>query len=98
MLQEYGHTPLPVAPTLKDLEGVKVFSSVSEIHERVDTLTMYVSPKISSDLLDDILKLNPRRVIFNPGSENATLQMALKNAGLKVEEACTLVLLRTNQF
>ena len=98
MLQEYGHVPVPVTPKFAELEGVKTYKLLSEIPEVVDTLTMYVGPDISAKLKNEILKLHPRRVIFNPGSENPELQKSLLQAGIEVEEACTLVLLRTKQF
>lgn len=98
MLQEYGHTPVPVTPKFAELEGVKAFNTLRDIKEPVDTLTMYVGPDISTKLRDDILQLKPRRVIFNPGSENPSLQEDLRKLGVEVEEACTLVLLRTHQF
>ena len=98
MLKEYGHTPLPISPKLTELEGVSVVKNLSDIKTSVDTLTMYVNPKISSGLKEEILKLKPRRVIFNPGSENSDLEKSLEAAGIHVVEACTLVLLRTNQF
>jgi predicted CoA-binding protein len=98
MLQEYGHTPIPITPKFAELEGVPAFASLADVKGPVDTLTMYVGPEISSRLQSAILTLKPGRVIFNPGSENAELQRALTAAGIEVEEACTLVLLRTNQF
>jgi predicted CoA-binding protein len=98
MLKEYGHKPIPVTPKFAELEGVEAFGSLKEIPEKVDTLTMYVGPDISTKLKPEILALNPRRVIFNPGSENPALQKELSEAGVEVEEACTLVLLRTKQF
>lgn len=98
MLQEYGHKPFPVTPKFTDLEGVPTFPALKDIPEKIDTLTMYVGPDISTRLKSDILALKPRRVIFNPGAENAALQADLKSAGIQVEEACTLVLLRTKQF
>jgi predicted CoA-binding protein len=98
MLREYGHEAIPVSPKLKTLEGTKVFSNVSEIPEPVHTLTMYVGAAISSKLKDEIVQLKPKRVIFNPGSENPELADALTEAGVEVVEACTLVMLRTNQF
>lgn len=98
MLKDYGHEPLPVSPKLKSLEGVPVFASVGEIPGAVDTLTMYVGPGISSGLANEIVALKPRRVIFNPGSENPELERALEKAGVEVMDACTLVLLRSNQF
>ena len=98
MLQEYGHTPYPVTPKFADIEGVPAVTKLTDLREPIDTLTMYVGPDISSQLSNDILKLKPRRVIFNPGSENPKLQETLVQDGIEVEEACTLVLLRTNQF
>jgi len=98
LLQEYGHEPIPVSPKLQELEGKRAFATLGEIAAPVDTLTVYVGPEISSKLTEEILVLKPKRVIFNPGSENPTLQQKLQSAKVNVEEACTLVLLRTNQF
>jgi predicted CoA-binding protein len=77
---------------------------VSEIKElvrlgkKIDTVTMYVNAALSTKYLQDLIDLKPRRVIFNPGSENPSLEKALVDKGILVEEACTLVLLRTDQF
>jgi predicted CoA-binding protein len=97
-LKKHGHTPFLVSPTLTDLEGAKVFHDLSEVNIKADTLTMYVNPKISTELKTKILKLKPTRVIFNPGTENPALQNELEKAGIEVVEACTLVMLRTGQF
>jgi len=59
---------------------------------------MYVNSQISNQLTEDILRLNPQRVIFNPGSENNSLESILHKNGIKTEQACSLVLLRTGQF
>ena len=53
---------------------------------------------VIAPLLPGLLHLKPKRVIFNPGSESPYLQEALEKAGIKAEEACTLVLLRTGQY
>ena len=98
MLSEYGHRPVPISPKLKILEGIPVVATLSDIKEPIDTLTMYVGAERSSKMIPDILKLKPKRVIFNPGSENPELQRALKDNGIEALEACTLVMLRTNQF
>lgn len=98
LLREYGHTPLPVTPKFAELDGVRAYPTLADLPGAVDTLTMYVGPAISSKLSDEILKLKPGRVIFNPGSENPELQAKLKAARIPFVEACTLVLLRTNQF
>lgn len=99
MLREYGHAVLPVNPAQKEIEGLRVIASVEGLAEgTVDTVTMYVSPQHSDPLLPGLLRLKPKRVIFNPGAENPRLEQALEQAGIKVEEACTLVLLRTGQY
>ena len=66
--------------------------------DRPNALTVYVSAKISDSEYDRIVKLGPRRVIFNPGAENKNLAARLSEAGVEVVEACTLVLLRTDQY
>lgn len=98
LLAEHGHHVIPVNPALDIIEGLTVSHNLFEITDKVDTLSVYVSETVSSSLLNDILKLKPRRVIFNPGAENPTLKTALEENGIRTEEACTLVLLKTGQF
>lgn len=64
----------------------------------VDTVTMYVSAKNQSAYQEYIISLKPRRVIFNPGTENPTFAEQLESHGIKTEESCTLVLLATNIY
>jgi predicted CoA-binding protein len=98
MLVEHGHQPIPVHPAGHTVNGIPGVKSLADITDSVDTLTMYVSSKISDNTLDAILKLGPRRVVFNPGAENPGLAGKLREAGIEVVEACTLVMLRTEQF
>lgn len=98
MLREYGHRVIPVNPAQSEIEGLPVSRHLADIQVPVDTVTMYVSPQHSDALLPELLALKPKRVIFNPGAENASLEAGLAAAGIAVEEACTLVLLRTQQF
>lgn len=98
MLKEYGHRPVPVSPKMTNLEGTPVVASLKQVAEPVDTLTMYVGPERSTALREEILALRPRRVIFNPGSENAELAQALQSSGVDVVEHCTLVMLREGSF
>ncbi len=64
----------------------------------VDTVTMYVSSKNQPGYYDYIKALKPRRVIFNPGTENPEFALQLEEQGIEAEEACTLVLLATNAY
>lgn len=98
LLREYGHSVIPVHPKLQEAEGIAVVNSLDAIEGTVDTLTMYIGAERSDQIADAILALKPGRVIFNPGSENANLERRLSDAGVAHERACTLVLLRTDQF
>lgn len=98
MLAEHDHTPVPVHPAGHTVDGIPALKSLDEISEPVDTLSVYVNAGISSGEYDNILKLKPRRVIFNPGAENETLADRLEKVGIEVVRACTLVMLRTGQF
>jgi len=98
LLRKHGHAVVPVHPKLAEIEGIPVVADVGMISGPVDTVTMYVGPAISAELQDKLIALKPRRIIFNPGAENASLVAALQKAGIACEEACTLVLLSTGQF
>lgn len=98
LLLEHGHDVVPVHPLLDVAEGLPVVHRLGEIDGAVDTLTLYVGPERSALVADDIVRLRPGRVIFNPGTESAELQARLDDAGIPHEQACTLVLLRTGQF
>lgn len=89
---------IPISPKGGEILGLKVQSSLAEVTQPVDTLTMYVGPDRQGALVGDIVSLKPRRVIFNPGTENPSIYPQLQQAGIAVQEACTLVLLSTRQF
>ncbi len=66
--------------------------------EDIDTVTLYINPTRQPDYYDYILSLNPKRIIFNPGTENPELEKKAEAQGIQAMEACTLVLLSTGQF
>lgn len=98
LLREYGHRVIPVNPAQEVIEGLSVVRRLDDVTAAVDTVTVYLSPEQSTGLGRALVDLCPRRVIFNPGAENPALAEALQREGIAVEEACTLVLLRTGQF
>ena len=97
-LMEHGYPVIPVSATGKTVLGVAGVKSLRDVGEPVDTVTLYVGPKNLQPQLDDLLALKPRRVIFNPGTEDTVMQKTLEDAGIHVVEACTLVLLSIDQF
>lgn len=64
----------------------------------IDTVTLYLNSTRQRDYYNYIISLEPKRVIFNPGTENPEFYQLLKSNNIKVEVACTLVLLSTNQY
>jgi uncharacterized protein len=98
MLQEYGHQIFLVHPKLAEIEGQKVVSKVNQIDDKIDTMTFYVNKSISDSMWEQIEKVLPKRAIFNPGAENPELAEKLETKGVHCIDACTLVLLRTEQF
>ncbi len=98
LLMEHGYRVIPVHPRIKEIEGVPVLHNLRAIRDPVHTLTLYVGSDRSSPMIDDIIRLNPRRVIFNPGSESTELEHCLRGRHIPHVDGCTLVMLRTNQF
>ena len=66
--------------------------------ENIDTVTLYVNPKIQQDYYDYILSLNPKRIIFNPGTENREFEGMAEAKGIETIEACTLVMLSIKNY
>ena len=66
--------------------------------ENIHTVTLYINPEVQDKYEDYIIELQPKRVIFNPGTENPKLQNRLEQHGIGYENACTLVMLKTGQY
>ncbi|HET9052755.1 MAG TPA: CoA-binding protein [Cyclobacteriaceae bacterium] len=99
MLTEYNHEIVPVG--IK--EGAVFGKEILDIYSRpaiedVDTVTMYIGPHRQAEHMDYILGLKPKRIIFNPGTENPEFIRKAEGEGVEVLEACTLVMLRSRQF
>ncbi|MBE9461183.1 CoA-binding protein [Dyadobacter subterraneus] len=66
--------------------------------EDIDTVTLYINPSIQPSYYDYIISLKPKRVIFNPGTENREFENILAAKNIIPVEACTLVMLSTGQY
>ena len=96
-LRSHGHEVIAVGLR----EGMVADVAINKgrpLPENVDTVTLYMSQKNQEQFYDYILSLKPRRIIYNPGAENPELEMLAQENGIQNMEACTLVLLATNQF
>lgn len=98
MLKRHGYRAIPVNPAFENVLGEKCHPTISSVPKPIDTVTLYLREARSTPLIGEIIGAAPRRIIMNPGAENAALAIKAKKAGIKVVEDCTLVMLRTGQF
>lgn len=91
--RDRGWTVVPVNPAGEAVAGIPALKDLSAAKPPVDIVCLYVNPTIGRGLVDQIAALKPRLVWLNPGTEDADLRRNLEQRGLKVVEACTLVVL-----
>jgi len=92
-----GHTIVNVGLSKGILAGTPI-EKPETIHTDIDTVTLYVGRLHQQPLYNYILKTHPRRIIFNPGTENPELSNMAEKEGIETENACTLTLLATGQY
>ncbi|WNM20206.1 CoA-binding protein [Flavobacterium capsici] len=97
MLVDKGHSVIAIGQNTGEVEGVKIYTKNIPL-KNIDTVTLYLNPTRQRDFYNYIIETKPKRVIFNPGTENPEFYQLLKANGIEVEVACTLVLLTTNQY
>jgi len=91
------HPVIAIGKKTGMIAGIPIFTEKIQADE-IDTVTLYLNPAHQKEYYDYIISLDPKRIIFNPGTENNELaELALKN-NIKPMEACTLVLLSTGQY
>lgn len=96
-LVRYGHELINVGIKTGVVAGVAI-EKPEHIHFDVDTITLYVGSRNQESLYDYILNTQPKRIIFNPGTENRELQMLAEQKGIEVVYGCTLVMLSTGEY
>ncbi len=97
-LLEDGYATIPINPTGCVIHGIKSIANIADIECDVDVLTMYVNANRSAELANDIIDLQPRKIIFNPGAENDELAELCQENNIETENACTLVLLNLGEL
>ena len=96
-LVDAGHEVIALGLKPGEVAGIPI-QTYPEPWEKVDTITMYVGASRQIPFYNYILSLKPKRVIFNPGAESEELEQLLSQHNIEVLEACTLVMLATNQY
>ena len=96
-LKNHQHEVVMIGNKEGVIDGVSIQKG-TPLFNNIDTITLYLNPKNQEAYYDYILSLKPKRIIFNPGTENVELQEIAKKQGIEIQEACTLVLLSINQY
>lgn len=96
-LREKGHEVIAIGKHEGKVNDVEINAEEMPI-ENLDTVTLYLNPNNQKAYYNYILSLKPKRIIFNPGAENAELASLAKENHIFTQEACTLVLLSTGQY
>ncbi len=96
-LKRHGHEVVPVGIRRGEVAGQPIHTDRPAVTE-LDTVTLYVGPQNQPAWYDYILDLQPKRIIFNPGTENPELERRARARGIATEEACTLVMLSVGQY
>lgn len=96
-LRDYDHEVKAIGlreGKVRDVEIETGHPDFSDIH----TVTMYVNPNRQPDYYDYITGLNPKRIIFNPGTENPEFEKIANEKGIETIQGCTLVMLSVGTF
>lgn len=96
-LAQHGHEVVPVGIRKGEIEGMKIQEG-KPAEEGVDTVTLYIGPDRQAEYYDYILSLHPKRIVFNPGTENPELARLAQAQGIETVEGCTLVMLSIGNY
>ena len=96
-LKNNQHPVVAIGKRAGSVAGIPIATEKIEIDD-IDTITLYLNPALQKEYYDYIISLHPKRIIFNPGTENDELAELAQQQGIKPVEACTLVLLSTGQY
>ena len=91
------HDVIAIGSRIGEVEGIAILTEPIFIND-IHTVTIYLNPMNQRAYYDYIRELKPKRVIFNPGSENRELELILNEKQILFEKVCTLVMLSLNQF
>jgi predicted CoA-binding protein len=95
-LKDNNHEVFALSNSPGEVAGVEI--STKFPNKEMDTLTLYLSSKNQKQYYKDFINLNPKIIIFNPGSENEELSLLAHENGIEVINACTLVMLSIGDF
>jgi uncharacterized protein len=96
-LLRYGHPVVALGNKEGDIQGVQIQTGQPSVEE-IDTVALYLNPYKQKEYYQYLIALQPRRIIFNPGTENNELMDLASQNGIQVVEDCTLIMLNTDRY
>ena len=96
-LHALGHEVIPLGIRKGEINGLEIKLQRADF-QNIDTITLYLNPTLQKDYYDYILSLKPKRLIFNPGTENFELAKLAKENGIEAIIGCTKVMLSLGQY
>lgn len=96
-LQQHQQPVFPIGIRSGKINDLDIITDKPHL-ENIDSVTLYVGPDNQAAWMDYIFSLKPKRIIFNPGTENPAFEALAESKGIEALEACTLVLLSINRY
>lgn len=96
-LLSHGHEVKAIGLVEGKIEGVSILKGQPDLVD-IDTVLMYINPSRQPEYYHYILGLNPRRIIFNPGTENEEFMVMASKQGVEPVVACSLVMMSSGQY
>lgn len=97
LLQEKGHSVIAIGKNKGEIAGISINTKAIPL-KNIDTVSLYVNALNQRDYYNYIIDIRPKRVLFSPGTENPEFYQLLELNNIKYEQACTLVLLKLDQY
>lgn len=91
-----GFKVFPINPKYTEIEGLKVYESLKQLKIKPEIISVYTNPLITETLIDDIVKINPKKVFFNPGSTDKQTLHKIDKTKLNYERLCSIMALGEN--
>lgn len=96
-LKAHGHEVIGLGLKEGEVAGSKILTGKPQL-TGIDTVTLYIGSAKHAEWMDYLIGLKPKRIIFNPGTENPNFEALAESKGIEATESCTLVLLSINQY
>lgn len=96
-LRNYNHEVVALGLKSGIIDDVEILTGLP-VFEDIHTVTMYLGYRNQKEYYDYVLSLRPKRIIFNPGTENPELERLAHENSIEIVQSCTLVMLSTNEF